>query len=165
VHLTLPTDSTHVASPWLGTQEHPEIMGANIGHHDASHHGQDPAKLDQLALIEEAELTVFGEFLDKLRQTTESDHSLLDRTSVLYASNLGNSSSHNNNLPILLAGSRFKHQGLMPTTRRTTPTTRTSSSAGCITWAAKPNRLEPATASSARCRLISIKRPPLSLLQ
>ena len=30
----------------------------------------------------------------------------------MYASNLGNSSSHdNNNLPILLAGGNFKHQG------------------------------------------------------
>lgn len=112
VHLALQTDSTRVVSLWLSTQERPEIMGVNIGHHDASHHGQDPEKLDQLALIEEAEIKVFGEFLNKLQQTTEGDHSLLDRTAVLYASNLGNSSSHdNNNLPILLAGGRFKHQG------------------------------------------------------
>ena len=112
VHLALLTDSTRVVSLWLSTQERPEITGVTIGHHDASHHGQDPAKLDQLALIEEAEIQVFGEFLDKLKETTEGDQSLLDRTAVLYASNLGNSSSHdNNNLPILLAGGRFKHQG------------------------------------------------------
>lgn len=112
VHLALQTDSTRVVSLWLSTQERPEIMGVNLGHHDASHHGQDPAKLDQLALIEEAEIKVLGEFLDKLKQTTEGDHSLLDRTAVLYASNLGNSSSHDNsNLPILLAGGGFKHQG------------------------------------------------------
>jgi hypothetical protein len=37
---------------------------------------------------------------------------MLDRTAVLYASNLGNSSSHDNhNLPIVLAGGGFKHQG------------------------------------------------------
>ena len=37
---------------------------------------------------------------------------MLDRTAIFYASNLGNSSSHdNNNLPILLAGGGFKHQG------------------------------------------------------
>ena len=112
VHLALQTDSTRVISLWLGTQERPEITGVTIGHHDASHHGQDPAKLDQLALIEEAELAVFGEFLEKLKQSREGDHSLLDRTAILYASNLGNSSSHdNNNLPILLAGGNFKHQG------------------------------------------------------
>jgi hypothetical protein len=112
VHLALQTDSTRVVSLWLSTQERPEITGVTIGHHDASHHGQDPAKLDQLALIEEAEISVFGEFLEKLKQSREGEHSLLDRTAVLYASNLGNSSSHdNNNLPIILAGGRFKHAG------------------------------------------------------
>jgi hypothetical protein len=112
VHLALQTDSTRVISLWLSTQDRPEIAGVNLGHHDASHHGQDPAKLEQLALIEEAEIEVLGEFLDKMKQSSEGDHSLLDRTAVLYASNLGNSSSHdNNNLPILLAGGSFKHQG------------------------------------------------------
>lgn len=47
VHLPLQTDSTRVVSLFLGTQERPEIDGVNIGHHDASHHGQDPAKLEQ----------------------------------------------------------------------------------------------------------------------
>ncbi|WP_206293711.1 DUF1552 domain-containing protein [Humisphaera borealis] len=112
VHLALQTDSTRVVSLFLGTQERPEIDGVNIGHHDASHHGQDPAKLEQLALIEEAEVKVFGEFLTKLKASTEGDHTLLERTAVFYASNLGNSSSHDNhNLPVLLAGGAFKHQG------------------------------------------------------
>jgi hypothetical protein len=112
VHLALQTDSTRVVSLWLSTQERPEIPGVSLGHHDASHHGQDPAKLDQLALIEEAEIKVLAEFLDKMQQSADGDSSLLDRTAVLYASNLGNSSSHeNNNLPILLAGGSFQHRG------------------------------------------------------
>jgi len=112
VHLALQTDSTRVVSLWLGTQERPEIPGVTIGHHDASHHGQDPAKLEQLALIEEAEIQVLGEFLEKMKASQDGDQSLLDRTSILYTSNLGNSSSHdNNNLPIILAGGGFKHQG------------------------------------------------------
>ena len=112
VRLALETDSTRVISLWLGTQDRPEISGVNIGHHDASHHGQDPAKLEQLSLIEEAEVKAFGEFLDKLQSSRDGDQSLLDRTAVLYTSNLGNSSSHdNNNLPILLAGGSFKHRG------------------------------------------------------
>ena len=112
VHLALQTDSTRVISLFLSTQERPEIEGVKLGHHDASHHGQDPAKLDQLALIEEAEIKVLGQFLDKLKTSTESGQSLLDRTAVFYSSNLGNSSSHDNhNLPILLAGGSFKHQG------------------------------------------------------
>jgi hypothetical protein len=112
VHLALQTDSTRVISLFLSTQDRPEIEGVKLGHHDASHHGQDPAKLEQLALIEEAENKVLGEFLQKMKTTTEGDATLLDRTAVFYASNLGNSSSHDNhNLPILLAGGGFKHQG------------------------------------------------------
>jgi hypothetical protein len=112
VHLALQTDSTRVISLWLNTQERPDIEGVKLGHHDASHHGQDPAKLEQLALIEEAEIRVLGEFLEKMKASTEGDHTMLDRTAVFYASNLGNSSSHDNhNLPVLLAGGGFRHQG------------------------------------------------------
>lgn len=112
IHLALQTDSTRSISLWLGTQERPEIPGVNLGHHDASHHGQDPAKLEQLALIEEAEIQVLAEFLEKMRTSTEGGSSLLDHTAILYTSNLGNSSSHdNNNLPIVLAGGDFRHQG------------------------------------------------------
>lgn len=112
VHLALQTDSTRVVSLWLSTQERPDITGVTLGHHDASHHGQDPGKLEQLALIEEAEIQVLGEFIEKMKASKDGDHTLLDRTAILYTSNLGNSSSHdNNNLPILLAGGGFKHKG------------------------------------------------------
>lgn len=112
VHLALQTDSTRVISLSLGSQEQPIVEGVTIGHHDASHHGQDPQKLEQLALIELAELKVFGEFLTKLKETTEGNQTLLDRTMVLHASNLGNGSGHSSsNLPILLAGGGLRHQG------------------------------------------------------
>ncbi len=112
VHLAFQTDSTRVISLWLSSQDKPEIQGVNIGHHDASHHGQDPAKLEQLSLIEEAEMRVFGEFLDKMKATTEGESTLLDRSSIFHASNLGNASNHDNtNLPIILAGGGYKHAG------------------------------------------------------
>ena len=60
----------------------------------------------------------FG-FLQKLRDSREGEDHLLDRTVVFYTSNLGNSSSHdNNNLPILLAGGAFQHQGHIAYDRR-----------------------------------------------
>ena len=112
VHLAFQTDSTRAVSLWLGSQDKPEIQGVNIGHHDASHHGQDPGKLEQLALIEDAEMRVFGEFLDKLKASTEGDSTLLDRSSIFFASNLGNASNHDNtNLPVILAGGGYKHAG------------------------------------------------------
>ena len=112
VHLALQTNSSRVITLSLSTGERPEIPGVTLGHHDASHHGLDPAKLEQLALIEEAEIKVFGEFIEKMKQSRDGERTLLDHTAILYASNLGNSSSHdNNNLPIILAGGNFKHQG------------------------------------------------------
>jgi hypothetical protein len=47
-----------------------------------------------------------------MKKSNEGETTLLDRTGIFYASNLGNSSSHdNNNLPIVLAGGGFKHKG------------------------------------------------------
>jgi hypothetical protein len=112
VHLALQTDSTRVVSLSIDSQERPTVDGVTLGHHDASHHGQDPGKIEQLALIEEAELRAFRDFLTKLKDSTEGDETLLDRTMVFHASNLGNGSGHSpNNLPILLAGGGFRHQG------------------------------------------------------
>ena len=112
VHLALQTDSTRVISLWLGSQERPEIEGVTLAHHDASHHGQEPTKLEQLALIEEAELKVLGEFLEKMKKSSEGERTLLDSTAIFYGSNLGNASSHDTrNLPVLLAGGGFKHKG------------------------------------------------------
>jgi hypothetical protein len=119
IHLALQTDSTRVVSLHLGSQDQSGINGVTLAHHDASHHGQEPGKLEQLALIEEAEMRVFGEFLRKLRESREGEHNLLDRTMVLYTSNLGNSSSHDNtNLPLLLAGGGLRHRGHLAYDRR-----------------------------------------------
>ncbi|MEQ1840932.1 MAG: hypothetical protein ABL994_11015, partial [Verrucomicrobiales bacterium] len=77
-----------------------------------SHHGKDPAKIDELKIIEEAEFDVLAGFLGKLKSVNENGRSLLDHTAVLYGSNLGNASSHDwRNLPIIVAGGGFKHQG------------------------------------------------------
>ena len=83
-----------------------------IGHHDATHHGQDESKIRQLALIEEAEVALLGGFLGKLKTSTEGGRSLLDQTIVFYGSNMGNGSAHTcDNLPVLLAGGGFRHAG------------------------------------------------------
>ena len=47
----------------LVAQENLNLEGVGVTHHDASHHGRDEAKIAQLALIEEAEMRLFAEFL------------------------------------------------------------------------------------------------------
>src|SRR4029078_3104569 len=56
------------------------------------------------------QMKAFGEFLAKLKSSVDGEGSLLDQTSVLFGSNLGNASSHaSRNLPILRAGGGFRH--------------------------------------------------------
>ena len=75
-----------------------------------SHHGQDPAKLAELAVVELEQMKLFGELLAKLKGTKEEGGTLLDRTIVMFGSNLGNASSHDNkNMPIIVAGGGFRH--------------------------------------------------------
>jgi hypothetical protein len=111
IHLALQTDSTRLITLLLlGTSAVPPVPGVSQGHHDLSHHGKDPGKIDQLKLVEIEKLKTFREFLAKLKETQEDDSNLLDRTSVFFSSNLGDASTHaTKNLPILLAGGGFRH--------------------------------------------------------
>ena len=112
VHLALQTDSTRVIALWVWSHGRVDLSGVTVGHHDATHHGQDEAKIKQLALIEEAEMKLFAGLLAKLRATREGGGTLLYQTLVFYGSNIGNGSAHTcDNLPILLAGGGFKHAG------------------------------------------------------
>ncbi len=110
-HLALQTDSTRLVSMLLlGTSLVPPIAGVSLGHHDLSHHGQDPAKIEQLKMVELEKMKVVQEFLQKLKQTEEQGESLLDRTMVFFSSNLGNAGTHSTkNLPVLFAGGGFQH--------------------------------------------------------
>ncbi|MFT5107922.1 MAG: hypothetical protein ACI9UA_003557 [Pseudoalteromonas tetraodonis] len=113
VHLALQTDSTRAVTVnhW-SHQENLQMDGVTLTHHDASHHGQDEKKIQQLALVEEAELELFARFLAKMKASNDGGPSLLDQTIVLHASHLGNASSHTgDNLPIIVAGGGFKHAG------------------------------------------------------
>lgn len=109
--LALQSDSTRTVTFQLsGMNAVPTIPGVKNDWHNLSHHGKDPAKIDELRVIEEAEFAVFNEFLTKLRATQENGRSLLDHTAVLFGSNLGNASSHDwHNVPTLVAGGGFKH--------------------------------------------------------
>ena len=109
--LALQTDSTRLVTILLGgTSTVPPIPGVSLDHHNLSHHGQDPAKIAQLKVIELETMKALRDLLTGLRQAKEDGATVLDRTMVFFGSNLGNGSSHScKNLPILLAGGGFKH--------------------------------------------------------
>jgi BMFP domain-containing protein YqiC len=111
MHLALQTDSTRLITFKLqGHNSVPPIEGVTQDWHNLSHHGKDPNKLEELAIIEKTELHELRTFFANLKASAEDGSNLLDRTMILYGSNLGNSSSHDNrNLPIVLAGGGFQH--------------------------------------------------------
>src|SRR4029434_6267792 len=82
-HLALETDSTRLVTIMLGGgTTAPPIPGVNLGHHDLSHHGRDPGKLEQLQLIELEVIKPLRDLLTKLKQSQEDGGSLLDNTTV-----------------------------------------------------------------------------------
>jgi hypothetical protein len=111
VHLALQTDSTRLVTlQLLGTSSVPPVQGVTFGHHDLSHHGKDPVKIEQLKKVELEKMKTLAEFFKKLKDTKEDDANLLHRTTVFFSSNLGNASTHEvKNMPVLLAGGGFKH--------------------------------------------------------
>lgn len=109
-HLAFKTDSTRVITFGYFRQDSVAVPGVNIGYHNLSHHGQDEGNIGQLKRIESAFFAELKNLLINLRNTKEGDSTLLERTTILVTSNLGSGSSHSNkDLPILLAGGRFKH--------------------------------------------------------
>jgi hypothetical protein len=109
--LALQTDSTRFITVHLNAEGGAvPIEGVDEGYHSLSHHGLDKEKLDQLTLVETELVRKWGDFLRDLKGAEESNGTMLDTTSVLMTSNLGNASSHDNrNMPVLFAGGGFKH--------------------------------------------------------
>ena len=109
--LALQCDSTRVVTLYLNPLEVlVKLPGVSDRTHTLTHHGNEPEKLEQLAKVEEAGLKNLGRFLEGLAAVNEGGSSLLDDTAVLFGSNMSNGSNHSNvNLPINLAGGRFKH--------------------------------------------------------
>lgn len=83
---------------------YPEI-GVPDPHHPLSHHGNDPDKIARMAKINQFHVSLFSEYVQKLKATPDGDGSLLDNTLLLYGSGIGNPNIHDHtNLPTLVAG-------------------------------------------------------------
>jgi hypothetical protein len=80
-------------------------IGVSDPHHPLSHHGNDPEKVARIALINRFHVSLFAEFLAKLKATPEGNGSLLDHSLILYGSGMGDPNMHtHDNLPIIVAG-------------------------------------------------------------
>ena len=112
--LAFQTDSTRAITLMQNGVSTPamQIRGTTItdGYHNLSHHGKSPDKLEQLKAIDEWQMRTLAGLLAELKSVEEEGEPLLNRTMVLYGSNLGDANAHSTvNMPILLAGGGFRH--------------------------------------------------------
>jgi hypothetical protein len=116
--LAYKTDITRVTTLMLGREltvrSFPK-SGFNGGWHGTSHHGDNPARLEQWAKINRYHVQVLTTFLDKLKATPDGDGTLFDHSMILYGSAMSNGNQHNHYpLPIALLGGgagQLKHRG------------------------------------------------------
>ena len=79
--------------------------GVDDPHHPLTHHGNDPDKIAKMAKINAFHVSLFAEFLEKMKTTEDGEGSLLDHSLLLYGSGMGNPNVHDHqNLPIIVAG-------------------------------------------------------------
>ena len=110
IALALQTDSTRVATLEIGGSFLPQNLGIDKSYHGLSHHGNDKAAIADLITLEKYQTLHFGKFISRLAKIQDGDQTLLDSTSVIFGSGMGNANSHkNSDLPIILAGGGYRH--------------------------------------------------------
>jgi hypothetical protein len=106
--LAFQTDVTRICTLVVaneGSNKPYPFIGVPEGHHDLSHHGNDPKKKEKIRDINTFHTTQFAYFLKKLKSIPEGDGTLLDHCQIAYGSGNSDGNAHNHdNLPILLAG-------------------------------------------------------------
>ena len=113
--LALESDSTRIVTLMVDAFDTPvfklhENQSTTDGYHNLSHHGQAAEKVRQLEDADHQQMALLKSLLQNLAHKRDGDARLLDRTMVLFGSNMGDANTHDNsNLPILLAGGGFKH--------------------------------------------------------
>lgn len=112
--LAFETDSTRSITLMLNSVGTPvlQIQGETItdSYHNLSHHGKSPDKLVQLKIVDAWHMKLLAGLFKDLKSVREGGETLLDRTMILYGSNLGDANAHSTtNMPTIFAGGGFKH--------------------------------------------------------
>jgi hypothetical protein len=108
--LAFQADITRVSSLMMARENvnraYPEI-GLPEAHHSMSHHGNNPEKMKAFTKLNTYHVEMLGYYLTKLKETSDSDGSLLDSTVVLYGSGMSDGNVHNNfNVPVVVMGGK-----------------------------------------------------------
>jgi hypothetical protein len=95
---------TFMVSREVSNRTYPQV-NVSDGHHAISHHQNRAEKMEKNVRIQTFNVNMFREFVDKLKNTSDGDGSLLDNIVLLYGSNMSNSNAHDHfPLPNLVVG-------------------------------------------------------------
>ena len=95
---------TFMVAREISNRTYPQV-GVPDGHHAISHHQNRADKMEKNVKIQTYHITLFSQFLERLKATKDGDASLLDQSVLLYGSNMSNSNAHNHfPLPNLVIG-------------------------------------------------------------
>ena len=96
--------STFQLARETSNRAYPET-GVSDPHHPLSHHGGNADKIARMSKINAFHVSLFAEYLEKLKATPEGNGTLLDNSVILYGSGMGNPNNHDHtNLPTIVAG-------------------------------------------------------------
>jgi hypothetical protein len=100
--------------------------GTDISFHGGSHHAEDPGRVAQYARLNRYHVQMLAYLVKKLSEIKEGNGTLLDRSLILYGSNMGNSNQHlHYDVPHVLVGGasgKMKGDKHIAVASRTVPT-------------------------------------------
>jgi hypothetical protein len=109
IALAFQTDTTRIITFMFGNavsnQNFSFLEGVSGGHHDSSHHQNEPEKLRMYQLINKWHVAQYAYLLGKLARMKEGDSTVLDNSMILFGAGLRDGNSHDpHNLPLVVAG-------------------------------------------------------------
>ena len=116
IALAFQADITRVATYMMAAETSQRTYGhidVPDAFHALSHHQHDPDKIEKLARIQTYHSRVFAAFVEKLAGLDDGDGSLLDRSLILYGSNMSDSYAHDHYpLPTAVIGGPGRASGV-----------------------------------------------------
>jgi len=103
----------------ISLRSYPE-SGVKTPNHSASHHGENPKRIEDYARINQYHCKCLAYFLKKLQATPDGEGNLFDHSLVMWGSNMGNANQHNHtNVGYLLTGGASgKHKAKLNVTAK-----------------------------------------------
>lgn len=106
--LAFETDVTRIGTFMFGSEgsnQRYKMIDISEGHHELSHHRNDPEMQAKISRINKFHVEQFAYLVGKLKAIPEGDGTLLDHCMLAYGSGIGDGNRHNHDeLPILLVG-------------------------------------------------------------